>query len=157
MAFDLAGAARRYLPVAGLALACRLALAICPVEALLTGAALAPLPVVWDLLFVLPEGMHVLGWRSIPFYTLGAIIVEIAQHILPMLVWLAVAGQLLLRGGYRRWAYSMGAVLVAAVEPVMLLGGPFFEGYGPGFYIIGALAIYAVNIVQLYVFRYFLV
>lgn len=117
------------------------------------GALLGVLPIIWDVIFVLPGDMNVVGILSLPFYTTGAFLVEVIQHTIPLALWLGIFSQLIFRGKYQKVVFWAGALLVAAFEPVSQLGGPFFSGYPPAFYIIGAGVIYVINLVQLYVFR----
>lgn len=117
------------------------------------GALLSILLIIWDLIFVLPRDMNIVGIISIPFYTSGAFLVEIIQHTIPLAIWLGILGRLFFRGSYQRVIFWIGALIVAALEPISQLGGPFFTGYPPAFYVVGAGAINAINLFQLYIFR----
>lgn len=119
----------------------------------LGGALLRILLVVWDVIFVLPRNMNVLGVTALPFYTAGAFLVEVIQHTIPLVIWLGIFGQLMFRGNYQQIIFWIGALIVAALEPISQLGGPFFSGYPPVFYAVGALMIYGINLFQLYIFR----
>jgi hypothetical protein len=120
----------------------------------LGGALLGILLVVWDIIFVLPGDMNVLGVNALPFYTAGAFLVEVIQHIIPLVIWLGIFGQLMFKGKYQQVIFWIGALIVAAFEPLSQLGGQFFSGYSPAFYAVGALIIYGINLVQLYIFRH---
>lgn len=118
------------------------------------GAFLGILLIIWDIIFVLPRDMNVIGIISLPFYTTGAFLVEIIQHTIPLAIWLGILGRLIFRGNYQKVIFWVGALIVAAFEPISQLGGPFFTGYPPAFYIVGAGTIYAINLFQLYIFRH---
>lgn len=107
--------------------------------------------VLWDLAFRLPEDLNEPFPQSIPFYYLGAVVVEIAQHLLP-LVFLLLIGRLLLRGKYSETVLWLAVFIVAALEPLSQFGGDFFSGYGPDFFIAGVAVVYFINLVQLVFF-----
>lgn len=117
------------------------------------GVVLGVLPIIWDVLFLLPKDMNVVGIISFPFCTSGAFLVEVFQHTIPLVIWLGIFGQLIFRGTYQKIIFWIGALIVAAFEPISQLGGPFFSGYPPAFYVVGALIIYGINLVQLFTFR----
>jgi hypothetical protein len=122
-------------------------------KALALGALLA-LPLIgWDMLFRLPRDLHIPGPQAVPFYIAGAFLVEVVQHVIPLALWLGLVGRLLLRDRYRRGVFWTGALLIAAFEPLSILGGPLLAGYTPAFYVLGAVVIYAINLVQLLAFR----
>jgi hypothetical protein len=58
------------------------------------------------------------------------------------------------RGNYQKVIFWIGAFIVTALEPISQLGGPFFSGYPSAFYVVGAVIIYGINLVQLYIFRH---
>lgn len=119
------------------------------------GGALLGIPlIIWDVIFVLPGDTNILGITALPFYAAGAFLVEVIQHTVPLVIWLGIFGQLIFRGNYQNIIFWVGALIVAAFEPISQLGGTFFSGYSPAFYAVGALIIYGINLVQLYIFRH---
>lgn len=123
-------------------------------QALGMGFASALLFIAWDLLFVLPRDINVIGVISIPYYLTGAFLVEVMLHLIPLALWLGLVGRLLFRDRHDITIFWIGAGLVTALEPLTQLGGGVFEGYGAAFFVISAVIIYGVNFLQLVLFRH---
>ena len=122
-------------------------------KAFIGGVALSFLLIGWDITFVLPRDMNVVGLASIPFYIAGAFLVEILQHAFPLTIWFAVVGLLIFRGKYQDGVFWAGLLVVAAFEPMTLFSGSFFSGYPAAFFVVGFLITYGINLVQLYTFK----
>lgn len=117
------------------------------------GALSALFLIALDLGFTLPRDLNVIGASTIPFYLSGAFLVEVVQHLIPLVLWLGLVGHLLLRGRHEGVVYWAGALLIAALEPASQLGGGFFEGYSATFFVVAAILFYGINLLQLWVFR----
>lgn len=109
--------------------------------------------IVWDILFVLPRDVNVVGLISIPFYLTGAFFVEVVQHLIPLAAWLGIVGQFIMRGRREAIGFWIGALFIAVLEPLLQLGGGIFVGYSAAFFIVAAVLMYLINLLQLYLFR----
>lgn len=123
------------------------------IAAFALGFGSAILLIALDMAFVFPNDMNVLGIESIPFYFVGAFMVESIQHLIPIALWLGLLGYLVFRGGQGNTLFWVGAVLISLLEPLSQLGGDYFQGYPVMFYLGSGAIFYTINLMQLYVFR----
>lgn len=109
--------------------------------------------IIWDAVYVLPRDLNVSFPRSIPFYLLGAFFVEVVQHLLPIVVLTVILTRVLSGRVGRETVFWVAALLVAAVEPATQFGSGLFSSYPAGFFILGIALTYAINLLQLVLFR----
>ena len=121
----------------------------------LAGMVLALPIIVIDMVYVLPEGLNVAFPHSIPFYMLGGVYVEVTQHLLPLTVLIWIISTLLLRGRGRSQVFWAVAVLAALIEPVGQIATGVFDSYPRHLYVVAGVLIFAVNLIQLDLFRRF--
>ena len=113
----------------------------------------AILLIVLDIVFVFPADMNVLGLESVPFYLVGAFLVEVIQHLIPMALWLGILGFLVFRNKRQKLLFWVGAFVISMIEPLSQLGGDFLVGYSLAFYFLSGLIFYGINLSQMYFFR----
>lgn len=106
-----------------------------------------------DLAYQLPHDLNVSFPRSIPFYLVGGFFVEVVLHLLPLSLFVWLFGVALLRGKRPELVFWTGAGLVAMIEPLMQFSVPPFSLYPGSFVLLGAAALYLINLSQLYFFK----
>lgn len=106
-----------------------------------------------DLAYRLPADLNVSFPQSIPFYLAGGFFVEVILHLLPLSVFVWLFGAKLLGEARLEPVFWIVAGLTAALEPLMQFTLPPFSRYPVSFVLLGGLALYLINLTQLYFFK----